>query len=301
MCRITKKEGKNHKTAGREKNVLELPLKTDFTGKVVVVTGAGGVLCGDMARAFAQAGAKVAALDLNEDKVKKLAEELKNEGFVCEGYAANVLEAEQVKAVHARILEDLGKCDILINGAGGNNKRATTDNEYQHEAKAGQTTFFDLDTEGVDFVFRLNFQGTLIPTQIFAQDMVEKQSGNILNISSMNAYIPLTKIPAYSGAKAAVSNFTQWLSTHFAGSKIRCNAIAPGFLVSNQNRALLFDENGQPTARSQKILAGTPAGRFVESNELLGGVFFLCDDRAASAVTGVILPIDAGFSAYSGV
>ena len=281
--------------------MLELPLKTDFTGKVVVVTGAGGVLCGDMARAFAQAGAKVAALDLNEDKVKKLAEELKNEGFVCEGYAANVLEAEQVKAVHARILEDLGKCDILINGAGGNNKRATTDNEYQHEAKAGQTTFFDLDTEGVDFVFRLNFQGTLIPTQIFAQDMVEKQSGNILNISSMNAYIPLTKIPAYSGAKAAVSNFTQWLATYFAGSKIRCNAIAPGFLVSNQNRALLFDENGQPTARSKKILAGTPAGRFVESNELLGGVFFLCDDRAASAVTGVVLPIDAGFSAYSGV
>lgn len=280
--------------------MLELPLKTDFTGKVVVVTGAGGVLCGDMARAFAQAGAKVAALDLNEDKVKKLAEELKNEGFVCEGYAANVLEAEQVKAVHARILEDLGKCDILINGAGGNNKRATTDNEYQHEAKEGQTTFFDLDTEGVDFVFRLNFQGTLIPTQIFAQDMVEKQSGNILNISSMNAYIPLTKIPAYSGAKAAVSNFTQWLATHFAGSKIRCNAIAPGFLVSNQNRALLFDENGQPTARSKKILAGTPAGRFVESNELLGGVFFLCDDRAASAVTGVVLPIDAGFSAYSG-
>lgn len=149
--------------------MLELPLKTDFTGKVVVVTGAGGVLCGDMARAFAQAGAKVAALDLNEDKVKKLAEELKNEGFVCEGYAANVLEAEQVKAVHARILKDLGKCDILINGAGGNNKRATTDNEYQHEAKEGQTTFFDLDTEGVDFVFRLNFQGTLIPTQIFAQ------------------------------------------------------------------------------------------------------------------------------------
>ena len=195
--------------------MLELPLKTDFTGKVVVVTGAGGVLCGDMARAFAQAGAKVAALDLNEDKVKKLAEELKNDGFVCEGYAANVLEAEQLKAVHDRILEDLGKCDILINGAGGNNKRATTDNEYQHEAKAGQTTFFDLDTEGVDFVFRLNFQGTLIPTQIFAQDMVEKQSGNILNISSMNAYIPLTKIPAYSGAKAAVRNLQALLSEGF--------------------------------------------------------------------------------------
>ena len=280
---------------------MNLPLNIDFTGKVVVVTGAGGVLCGTMAKAFAQAGAKVAALDLNEDAVKKLAEECKAEGYICEGYKANVLEPEALETVHAQVLKDLGSCDILVNGAGGNNPRATTDNEYQHEAKEGQKTFFDLDAGGVDFVFKLNFQGTLLPTQTFAKDMVEKKSGCILNISSMNAYIPLTKIPAYSGAKAAISNFTQWLATHFAGSGIRCNAIAPGFLVSNQNRALLFNEDGTPTARSEKILNGTPTRRFVDSEELLGGVFFLCDDRAASAITGVVLPIDAGFAAYSGV
>ena len=281
--------------------MMNLPLNIDFTGKVVVITGAGGVICGTMARAFAQAGAKVAALDLNEDAVKKLAEELKAEGFTCEGYKANVLDLEALKAVHDQVLADLGPCDILVNGAGGNNPRATTDNEYQHEAKEGQKTFFDLDPNGVDFVFKLNFQGTLLPTQAFAQDMVERKSGCILNISSMNAYIPLTKIPAYSGAKAAVSNFTQWLATHFAGSGIRCNAIAPGFLVTNQNRALLFNADGTPTERSAKILAGTPTHRFVDNEELLGATFFLCDDRAASAITGVVLPVDAGFAAYSGV
>ena len=281
--------------------MINLPLNCDFTGKVVVVTGAGGVLCGDMARAYAQAGAKVAALDLNEDAVKKLAEELKAEGFICEGYKANVLDPEALEAVHAQVLADLGPCDVLVNGAGGNNPRATTDNEYQHEAKEGQKTFFDLDAAGVDFVFKLNFQGTLLPTQVFAKDMVERKCGNILNISSMNAYIPLTKIPAYSAAKAGISNFTQWLATHFAGTGIRCNAIAPGFLVSNLIRALLFNADGTPTARSEKILKGTPMGRFVDSEELLGGLFFLTDDKAASAVTGVVLPIDAGFAAYSGV
>ena len=281
--------------------MANLPLNHDFTGKVVVVTGAGGVLCGDMARAYAIAGAKVAALDLNEEAVKKLAAELKAEGYICEGYKANVLDREILEAVHEQVLNDLGPCDILINGAGGNNPRATTDNEYHHEAKEGQKTFFDLDSAGVDFVFKLNFQGTLIPTQVFAKDMVERKCGNILNISSMNAYIPLTKIPAYSGAKAGISNFTQWLATHFAGTGIRCNAIAPGFLVSNQNRALLFNPDGTPTARSGKILNGTPMGRFAESEELLGGMFFLTDDKAASAITGVILPIDCGFAAYSGV
>ncbi len=281
--------------------MMDLPLNIDFTGKVVVVTGAGGVLCGTMAKAFAQAGAKVAALDLNEDAVKALADECKAEGLICEGYKANVLELDALKQVHEQVMADLGPCDILVNGAGGNNPRATTDNEYQHEAVEGQKTFFDLDPNGVDFVFKLNFQGTLLPTQVFAKDMVDRKAGCILNISSMNAYIPLTKIPAYSGAKAAVSNFTQWLATHFAGTGIRCNAIAPGFLVSNQNRRLLFNEDGTPTARSNKILSGTPTGRFVESEELLGGVFFLCDDKAASAITGVVLPIDAGFAAYSGV
>ena len=281
--------------------MLNLPLTHDFTGKVVVVTGAGGVLCGDMAGAYAQAGAKVAALDLNEAAVLKLAEEVSAEVFIMKGYKANVLEREALEAVHQQILADFGPCDILVNGAGGNNPRATTDNEYQHEAKEGQKTFFDLDQSGIDFLFKLNFQGTLLPTQVFAKDMVARKSGNILNISSMNAFPPLTKIPAYSGAKAAISNFTQWLATHFAGSGIRCNAIAPGFLVSNQNRALLFNADGTPTARSGKILAGTPMGRFVDSNELLGGMLFLTDDNFASAVTGVILPIDAGFAAYSGV
>ena len=280
---------------------MNLPLSHNFEGKVVVVTGAGGVLCGDMARAYAIAGAKVAALDLNEEAVKKLADELKAEGYICEGYKANVLDREVLEEVHKQVLADLGPCDILINGAGGNNPRATTDNEYQHEAKEGQKTFFDLDAAGVDFVFKLNFQGTLLPTQVFAKDMVERKCGNILNISSMNAYTPLTKIPAYSAAKAGISNFTQWLATHFAGTGIRCNAIAPGFLVSNQNRALLFNADGTPTARAGKILNGTPMGRFAESEELLGGMFFLTDDKAASAVTGVILPIDCGFAAYSGV
>ena len=279
----------------------KLPLNIDYSGKVVVVTGAGGLICGDMARAFAKSGAKVAALDLNEEAVKKLADELKAEGFICEGYKANVLETEALNEVHARVLFDLGPCDILVNGAGGNNPRATTDNEYHHEAKEGGKSFFDLDQNGVDFVFKLNFQGTLLPTQVFAKDMVEKGKGCILNISSMNSYIPLTKIPAYSAAKAGISNFTQWLATHFAGSGIRCNAIAPGFLVSAQNKALLFNEDGTPTARSAKILNGTPTHRFVDSDELLGATLFLCDENSASAITGVVLPVDAGFAAYSGV
>ncbi len=281
--------------------MINLPLNIDYTGKVVVVTGAGGLICGAMARAFAQSGAKVAALDLNEDAVKTLAQELKSEGFVCEGYKANVLDADALEAVHQQVLADLGPCDILVNGAGGNNPRATTDNEYHHEAKEGGKSFFDLDPSGVDFVFKLNFQGTLLPTQAFAKDMIGRKGCSILNISSMNAYTPLTKIPAYSAAKAGISNFTQWLATHFAGSGIRCNAIAPGFLVSAQNKALLFNEDGTPTARSAKILNGTPTNRFVDADELLGATLFLCDERSASAITGVVLPVDCGFAAYSGV
>lgn len=281
--------------------MINLPLNVDYSGKVVVVTGAGGLICGAMARAFAQSGAKVAALDLNEDAVKALADELCAEGFICKGYKANVLDTEALEAVHTAIVADLGECDILVNGAGGNNPRATTDNEYHHEAKEGGKSFFDLDSSGVDFVFKLNFQGTLLPTQVFAKDLVAKKSGCILNISSMNAYTPLTKIPAYSAAKAGISNFTQWLATHFAGTGIRCNAIAPGFLVSAQNYKLLFGEDGTPTPRSAKILGGTPMGRFVDAEELLGATLFLCDERSASAITGVVLPVDCGFAAYSGV
>ena len=280
---------------------MSLPLNIDYSGKVVVVTGAGGLICGAMARAFAESGAKVAALDLNEEAVKKLAEELKAEGYICEGYKANVLDSAALEEVRKAVVKDLGPCDILVNGAGGNNPRATTDNEYHHEAKEGGKSFFDLDADGVDFVFKLNFQGTLLPTQVFAKDMAERKAGCILNVSSMNAYIPLTKIPAYSAAKAGISNFTQWLATHFAGTGIRCNAIAPGFLVSAQNKALLFNEDGTPTPRSAKILNGTPTHRYVNAEELLGATLFLCDERAASAITGVVLPIDCGFAAYSGV
>lgn len=281
--------------------MIDLPLNISFKDKVVVVTGAGGLICGAMARAFAQSGAKVAALDLNEDAVKALADELTKEGFICKGYKANVLEKDNLEAVQAEVLKDFGQCDILINGAGGNNPKATTDNEYQHEAQEGKKSFFDLEQSGVDFVFKLNFQGTLLPTQVFAKGMVDKKKGCILNISSMNAYTPLTKIPAYSAAKAGISNFTQWLATHFAGTGIRCNAIAPGFLVSAQNRSLLFNEDGTPTPRSAKILKGTPMDRYVDARELLGATLFLCDDNSASAITGVVLPIDCGFSAYSGV
>lgn len=281
--------------------MIQLPINIDYSGKVVVITGAGGLICGAMARAFAMSGAKVAALDINEESVKSLSDELKSAGYICEGYKANVLDSDELEKVHSAVIRDLGECDILINGAGGNNPRATTDNEYQHEATDGGKSFFDLEPDGVDFVFRLNFQGSLIPTQVFAKDMVNKKSGCILNVSSMNAYTPLTKIPAYSAAKAGISNFTKWLATHFAKTGIRCNAIAPGFLVSAQNYKLLFNEDGTPTARSAKILNGTPMGRFVDASELLGATLFLCDDKSASAITGVVLPIDCGFSAYSGV
>ena len=280
---------------------MNLPLNIDYSSKVVVITGAGGNICGTMARAFAQCGAKVAAINRSPAAIEKMAAELQADGFTCNAYTANVLDAEALESVHQAVLRDFGPCDILINGAGGNNPKATTDNEYQHEAKEGQKTFFDLKSEDVDSVLRLNFQGALLPTQVFAKDMVERKSGCILNISSMNAYIPLTKIPAYSAAKAGISNLTQWLATHFAGTGIRCNAIAPGFLISGQNKTLLFHEDGTLTARSAKILNGTPAGRFVDAEELLGATLFLCDDRAASAITGVVLPVDAGFSAYCGV
>ena len=283
--------------------MMKLPLNTDLTDKVVVITGAGGVLCGMFAKALAQAGAKVAVLDLNEEAAVKVAEEIETEGGIAKAYKANVLDKESLTAVHEAVVKDLGTCDILINGAGGNNPRATTDKEYYEKGDidADTISFFDLDPSGVEFVFNLNFIGTLLPTQIFAQDMVDKEGCNILNISSMNAFTPLTKIPAYSGAKAAIVNFTEWLATYFAKSGIRVNAIAPGFFVGNQNRRLLFNEDGTPTARTAKILAGTPMGRFGELEELVGALLFLVNNDAAGFITGVCIPIDGGYAAYSGV
>lgn len=279
------------------------PFVHDFTGKVVAVTGAGGVLCSDFAKAFAQAGAKVALLDLNQEAAQKYADEINAAGGEAKAYKCNVLEKASIEAAKEAIDADLGTVDILVNGAGGNNARATTDNEFHAADLPAETkSFFDLDQSGVEFVFNLNFLGTLLPTQVFAKDMVGREGANIINISSMNAFTPLTKIPAYSGAKAAISNFTQWLAVHFSQVGIRCNAIAPGFLVSNQNRDLLFESDHKTLKpRGQKIINNTPMGRFGESEELLGGLMFLADEKAASFVNGVVLPIDGGFSAYSGV
>lgn len=281
------------------KNVLN----TDLTGKVAVVTGAGGVLCSQFAAVLARAGAKVALLDINEEAARAVAQTICEEGGTARAYRCDVLSAETCRQVADQVQSDLGPCDILINGAGGNNPRATTDKEYYFEGDldAEVKSFFDLDADGVSFVFNLNFLGTLLPTQAFARQMLGRPGCNILNISSMNAFTPLTKIPAYSGAKAAISNFTQWLAVHFSKAGIRVNAIAPGFFVTKQNEKLLFDDDGNPTPRTGKILAATPMGRFGKAEELSGAVLFLLNNEAASFITGVVLPIDGGFSAYSGV
>ncbi len=281
------------------KNVLG----TDLTGKVAVVTGAGGVLCSGFAKTLARAGAAVALLDINEDAAAEFAKEITDEGGIAKAYKCNVLDKESCEAVAKAVESDLGKCDILINGAGGNNARATTDKEYYFSGDIDEDckSFFNLDSDGVSFVFNLNFLGTLIPTQCVAKQMLGREGCNIINISSMNAFTPLTKIPAYSGAKAAISNFTQWLAVHFSKEGIRVNAIAPGFFSTKQNAALLWNEDGTPTARTGKILAATPMGRFGEAKELDGALLFLVNNEAAGFITGVVLPVDGGFSSYSGV
>ncbi len=282
-----------------QKNVLN----TDLSGKVAVVTGAGGVLCSAFSKTLARAGAKVALLDLNDAAAEEVAAQIRAEGGEAKAYKCDVLNKEICYEVADTVEKEMGKCDILINGAGGNNPKATTDKEYFElgDIDADTKSFFDLDSAGVGFVFNLNFLGTLIPSQAFARQMVGREGCNIINISSMNAYTPLTKIPAYSGAKAAISNFTQWLAVHFSRVGIRVNAIAPGFFSTKQNAALLWNPDGSPTARTGKILAATPMGRFGESSELDGSLLFLLNNDAASFITGVVIPVDGGFSAYSGV
>lgn len=281
---------------------MKLPIQVDLTGKVAVVTGAGGIICSVMAEALAACGAKVALLDLNEQAAQKCADAIVEKGFTAKGYKCNVLEKASIEAARDAIEADFGTCDILVNGAGGNNPKATTDDEYFKPEDMGEMkTFFDLDPDGVSFVFSLNYMGTLLPTQVFAKDMINKQGANIINIASMNAYTPLTKIPAYSGAKAAIVNFTEWLAVHFSKVGIRCNAIAPGFLATAQNHALLFNEDGTPTARTGKILAGTPMERFGEPEEIVGALLFLASSEASGFVSGVCIPVDGAFAAYSGV
>lgn len=275
-------------------------------GKVAVITGGGGVLCSGFAKTLAQQGVKVAVLDLNEAAAQKVADEIVADGGTAIAVGCNVLETESMKAARDVIAEKLGTCDILLNGAGGNNPKGTTTKETLEkidliEKDENVKTFFDLDPQGISFVFNLNFLGTLIPTQIFARDMATKDDSCIIMVTSMNAFRPLTKIPAYSAAKAAVANFTQFMAVHFAEMGIRVNAIAPGFFSTQQNKALLWNEDGTPTARTGKILAATPMGRFGEPEELAGALLFLCDKEYSGFVTGTTIAVDGGFNAYSGV
>ena len=286
---------------------MKLPFQIDLSGKTAVVTGAGGVLCSSFAEALAECGAKVAVLDLRLEAAEAVASKIRENGGNAKAYACNVLDKASLEQARESINADLGKTSILINGAGGNNPKGTTTKEYlfpedlDEEAAKDITTFFDLDPKGIEFVFNLNFLGTLLPTQVFAKDMAAQSDPVILNVSSMNAFRPLTKIPAYSGAKAAVSNFTQWLAVHFSKIGIRVNAIAPGFFITKQNEALLLNADGSYTPRSEKILAHTPMSRFGTPEDLTGTLLWLCDNNASGFVNGVVVPVDGGFAAYSGV
>lgn len=285
---------------------MSVPFKIDLSGKTVAITGGGGVLCGAMAKALAECGAKVAVLDLRQEAGDAVAEAICAAGGTAMGVACNVLELESLQAANATIEAAYGPVDILVNGAGGNHPKGTTSREYLlpedlEQRVEGITTFYDLDPAGIQFVFNLNFLGTLLPTQVFTRAMAAKQSGVVINISSMNAFTPLTKIPAYSGAKAAVSNFTQWLAVHMSKVGIRVNAIAPGFFLTDQNRALLTDAGGALTPRGNTIISQTPMGKFGGPEDLLGALLWLVSDSGAGFVTGTVIPVDGGFSAFSGV
>ena len=266
----------------------------DVVGKVVAITGGGGIICGSLAKVLSGAGAKVALLDLAEDAAENVAEEIRAKGGSAVAVGCNVLEKATLERAKEKIVSEFGKVDILINGAGGNKKEATTSQDI---------SFFDMPADAIRFVFDLNFIGTLLPSQVFGADFVRDGRGIILNISSMNAFCPLTKIAAYSAAKAAVSNFTQWLAVHMChnySKDIRVNAIAPGFFLTEQNRFLLTGEDGSLTERGKSIIEHTPMARFGDAEELGGTVLWLLSD-AATFVTGLVVPVDGGFSAFSGV
>ena len=283
---------------------MNLPMHPDFSGRVAIVTGGAGVLCSEFCKALAACGAKVAILNRTLSRAEALADEIKAAGFEALAVQADVTDAGSVETAHEAVLSVYGPCDILINGAGGNDPSATSDDEYfsmETMLDPDKKSFFDLKSEAFSRVFSLNILGVVLPTQAFVRDMVERGSGCILNISSMNAFTPLTKIPAYSVAQSGVSNFTEWLAVHFAKSGIRCNAIAPGFFVGKQNYSLLFRPDGSPTERTKKILAATPMGRFGNVDELIGTMLFLCDERCSGFISGVVIPVDGGFQAFGGV
>ena len=276
----------------------ELNLKN----KVAVVTGGAGVICSEMARSLAAQGVKTVVLDLNRDAAVKVAQEIEQEFKIKSiGLSASVLDKASLEEARKEIHEKLGEIDILVNGAGGNSPAATTKVEKMDGSEKPEDTFFGLQIEGFDKVFDLNFKGTVLPSMVFGADMIRRKTGVIINISSMNSYRPLTKVVAYSAAKSAVNNFTQWLSVHFAKAGVRVNAIAPGFLLTNQNRFLMVDEKtGEPTPRGRKVINSTPMEQYCTPEELTGTLLYLASDLS-KAVTGVIIPVDKGFSAFSGV
>jgi NAD(P)-dependent dehydrogenase (short-subunit alcohol dehydrogenase family) len=278
-----------------------LPFKIDLPGKTVVITGGGGVLCSEFAYSLAECGANIAVLDIKLENAQSVAEKIGEKAIAVQ---ADVLCRESLEKANKIVSDKFGTCDILINGAGGNSPKCTTTEEYftpEDLKNPDGVTFFDFLPENLRFVFDINFTGAVLTTQVFVKDMMDKKDACVINISSMSAFTPLTKIPAYSAAKAAVSNFTQWLAVHFSKVGIRVNAIAPGFFVSEQNRALLFGPDGTPTKRANKILSATPMGRFGEPEELIGALLWLCCSKASGFVNGVVVPVDGGFSAYSGV
>lgn len=279
---------------------MKLPFDINLSGRVAVITGAGGVLMSEFARALAACGARVALLDINENALTEVTNDITESDGEALALHCNCLEKSDIIDARNAVMAKWGSIDLLINGAGGNNPRATCDNETMApDISEDIKTFFDLEESGLRFVFDLNITSAFLVTQVFAKDMTS--GGSIINISSMNAFRPLTKIPAYSAAKAAISNLTQWLAVHFAPMGIRVNAIAPGFFVTNQNRSLLFDQDGRPTARTEKILAATPQKRFGEIGDLIGTLLWLADENSSGFVTGIIVPVDGGFNAYSGV
>lgn len=274
-----------------------------LAGKTAVVTGAGGVICSSIAEGLCEVGMNVMLLDIDEARAIEKANELKEKfpDQIIEGFFANVLDKRSLESAKNRILSFVDAIDYILNGAGGNSPKATTQAEEIIPGKTDELTdFFDLELEGFDKVFDLNFKGTLLPTMVFAKEMIERGEGGVLNISSMNAFRPLTKIPAYSAAKSSINNFTEWLAVHFAKTGVRVNAIAPGFFVTTQNKFLLYNEKGELTERGQKIINGTPMGRYGEVEELIGTSVYLLSNMARF-VTGIVIPIDGGFSAYSGV
>jgi NAD(P)-dependent dehydrogenase (short-subunit alcohol dehydrogenase family) len=285
---------------------MNTPFQVDLKDQVALITGGGGVLCGTMARALAASGARVAVADLKAEAAEKVAAAIRAEGGTAVGVSCNVLELASLKEANEKVKKEFGAVTLLINGAGGNHPKGTTSLEYLRKEDIENPnkdliTFYDLDPKGIEFVFSLNFLGTLLPTQAFTREMALSGKGAVINISSMNAFRPLTKIPAYSGAKAAVSNFTQWLAVHMSRVGIRVNAIAPGFFVTDQNRSLLTKPDGSWTPRANTILAHTPMGKFGASEDLVGALLWLASERASGFVTGVVVPVDGGFAAFSGV